>query len=166
MNFDRFKPDGTGKFSPLLYRWLTSKKANERRYMQVFQKRNIIDGDDFRDYWVPNEIVIGRGDSDGFISGRTLGSIIRGDRGVHGSTFAYGPQFKMREITDRFWEEYGRSGRWAWDLLHRMAMVDDKQRFTFSDDCLTRTCNWCGKVHNGTKRVRVERHRYIEWAAA
>lgn len=163
MNIEKFKPDETGKFSPLLYRWLSGKRAQEGRLFQVFQRTNVIDGEGYRDYLVPNEIIIGRSDPDGFISGRSLGSIIRGERGPSASVFAFAPSFGLRNITDTFWKEYEHDGRCAWDQQHHMGMVGDAKRFDTSKGGLTRACNWCGRKFRGKRRVRVERYEFIDW---
>ncbi len=161
MNIDQFKPDDTGKFSPLLYRYL---KRNEKfGQFQVWQRPINEAKDEFSEYWAPNHLIVGHG-SDSCAIGRSLGSIIRGERGVNGQSFAYAiGMFGLRNITKEFWEKYASIGRCAWDAQHRMGMVGDGERFTFTDNGLTMTCNWCGKIYCGTKRVRVERHRFIEW---
>lgn len=164
MNIENFKPDETGKFSPLLYRYL--KKNAKFGCNEVWQRTNIHGDGSYSDTWRVNELIIGSSLGP-CVHGRTLGSIIRGERGCSGQMFEYAiKMFGLRNITKKFWKEYANSGRCAFDPQHMMVMIGDENRFSFTDKGLARTCNWCGKVHIGTKRVRVVRHPYIEWKEA
>lgn len=147
-NFEKFKPDFTGKYSPLLYKWLTHKHqlAFGRNY--VFQCHNRIDGDGFYSHWRSMEIIIGNADYQengkiAGISGRCLRDILSGNRGVNTQGYYYGAAFGLRDITEEFFKKYEQYGRCVWDLKHQMHMIGDEDRWNYiSID--RRECNWCG----------------------
>jgi len=98
-----------------------------------------------------NDIVVGHGEFDANgaplgIGGRSIGSIIRGDRGEAATTFWFSSRFGLRDITEEFWSEYERIGRCAWDKNHRISMIGDENRYSVSEDGKTRQCNWCGDI--------------------
>ena len=151
IDFEKFKPDISGKYSPLLYKWLNHKhqKAFGRNF--VFQCHNRINGNGFYDHWRHLEIIIGSPDyhEDGRIagiSGRCLRDIICGSHRVNTQGYYYGAGFGLRDITSEFWEKYEKHGRCAWDEKHQMHMVGDDNRWNYISGGKLRECNWCGHI--------------------
>lgn len=160
-NIERFKPDDSGKYSKLLYNFLRRNVAMGK--IQVFQRAKYGTKNEYADDWGQGQLIIGYRLNQ-TVYGRTLGSIIRGERGFNGQTIAYPiKMFGLRSITREFWKRYARDGRCVWDQDHRFHMLSGDQRFQTSKGGLTRICNWCGKKFKGTRRVLVERTAYIEW---
>lgn len=151
IDVEKFKPDATGKYSPLLYKWLTSKKRVSFDFQHVFQSAHFLDkSKGFREHWSMNEIIIGHGDFDDDgtpcgIGGRKRGSIIRGERGSSACSFYWTRGHVFRDITDQFWAEYERIGRCAWDHSHTLHMVGAQTRWHYTV-LGQRECNWCGHV--------------------
>lgn len=159
INFETIRPDGTGKFSPLLYKWLTSPRRRSFDYQHVFQTANFLDPREvFRDNWSMNEIIIGHGDFDQHgnacsIGGRKLRSIIAVERGSKGMSFYYTAAWKLRDISEQFWAEYQRIGRCAWDHSHTLHMIGDDKRFHYIAGGRQRECLWCSRVFEVELRI-------------
>lgn len=154
LNLDAIKPDASGKYSPLLYKWLKSKRFSHARH--VVQTGSIIDRNVRSEHWRPREIIIGDL-HDGYIGGRNLGDIICGSHGVKSQGFAYAVHlFGGVEITDQFWSEYQRIGRCAWDHSHTLHMIGDENRWHYIAGGRQRECQWCGRVFEVERRVIVE----------
>lgn len=177
LKLDTIKPDASGKYSPLLHKWLTSKKRVWFDYQHVFQTKFCFDpSQGFRDHWSPNEIIIGHGDFDKSgapcgIGGRKLRSIISGERGSNASGFYWTRGHGFRDITAEFWATYQRIGRCAWDHSHTMHMIGDENRWHYIAGGRQRECQWCGRVFEAiTTMVPViefkERTDWSEYAAS
>lgn len=152
MNIENIKPDSSGKYSPLLYKWLVSKRFINAR--SVFQSGSFVDRSVFSEQWRPREIIIGTNYKDGFVGGRNLGDIICGERGVKSVGYAYSViGFNLRDITDEFWSAYERDGRCAWDHSHSIPMVGDESRWIDIGGVNRRECQWCGKVFEAHKKI-------------
>ena len=152
INVEKFKPDSTGKYSPLLYKWLKSKRFSYAR--QVFQTGSMIDRNVRSDQWRPREILIGDL-HDGYISGRNLGDIICGTHGVKSHGFAYTANgFNAIEITNEFWATYERIGRCVWDHSHTLHMIGDENRWHYIGGGRQRECQWCGRVFEKTVKLK------------
>lgn len=146
IDLNTIKPDATGKYSPLLYKWLTSKRFSYARH--VFQTGSMLDRNVRSEYWRPREIIIGERHADrATVDGRNLGDIICGSRGVKSQGYAYVVHgFNVVDITDQFWAEYERIGRCAWDHSHSLHMIGDENRWHYIAGGRQRECQWCGKV--------------------
>ena len=147
IDIEKFKPDETGKYSPLLYKWLKSKRFSYAR--QVFQTGSLMDRSVRSEHWRPREIIIGEMHADrATVIGRNLGDIICGARGVKSQGYAYGVHgFNVVDITDQFWAEYERIGRCAWDHSHSLHMIGSENRWHYTV-LGQRECNWCGHVQD------------------
>lgn len=161
MNVENIKPDASGKYSPLLYKWLKSKRFSRAR--QVFQSGTMNDFSVYSDHWRPREIIIGNL-NDGFVSGRRLGDIICGVHGVKSNSFAYfAHSFNLREITEEFWAKYERIGRCAWDHPHSLHMIGSQGRWHYIAGVRKRECAWCGRVFEAETRTVVETKEITSW---
>lgn len=177
LNLAAIKPDASGKYSPLLYKWLTHKSRKPWHFQNVFQCHDRIEGGGvYTEHWRSRELIIGHGEfrEDGTIlgiGGRTVGDIICGVRGSLTEGFYYGPAFGLRDITAEFWATYQRIGRCAWDHSHTLHMIGDESRWHYIAGGRQRECQWCGRVFEAiTTMVPViefkERTDWSEYAAS
>ena len=151
IDLNKIKPEASGKYSPLLYKWLTHKRRKPWNYKNVFQCHNRIDGNGYYDHWRAAEFIIGHGDfcEDGKIvgiGGRSIRDIICGQRGVLTQGFHYGPGLWLRDVTEEFWATYERIGRCTWDHIHGLHMIGDENRWHYITGGRKRECNWCGHI--------------------
>lgn len=176
MNLDAIKPDGTGKFSQLLYKWLKHKGRKPWHYQHVFQaKRETISGrDDWAEHWRARDLIIGHGEFDEkgnptLIGGRRVSDIICGINGAMSNGFSYSSAFGLRDITAEFWATYERIGRCAWDHSHTLPMIGDENRWHYIAGGRQRECQWCGRVFEmeatGSPTVifTEQRHQWVEY---
>ena len=152
MGIQQFKPDGTGKYSQNLFKWLTKNP----RHRQVFQTTSMFGCKVFHETWRLRDITIGQiRDGSVYVSGRNLGDITAKVRGVMSMNYAYTKGiWQLKEITDEFWAAYLQKGRCVWDAEHGMYMQNDENRYSYEDGF--RVCNWCGAVHEAKRETTVE----------
>lgn len=163
MNLQAIKPDDTGKYSPLLYKFLTSLKAKKFGYNRIYKCGSVQNRSVRYDKLLMNKVIIGSEISDGCVSGRTLGSILRGARGDATQVFCFSVEgYNMLDITEHFFAEYERIGRCIWDQDHTNYMVDSDKRFTMLSE-IERLCNWCGKHFVGERKEYIKVTPYIDW---
>lgn len=153
INLNAIAPLADGKHSPLLHKWLRRRAPT---HGDVFQRKvGTLDCEPTAaGVWRPIDIWIGRADDDGWIHGNSLIEIIHG-RARHYWALPIGAE-GYRVITDKFWSEYTRDGRCAWDRDHRMRMIGDEHRWRYHSGGSGRCCQWCG-----TEQM-VRRERSIE----
>ena len=129
-------PRKGAKFSPNLYRWLTSPTRKHR----ALHSRIYLD--QLGDLW------IGTMDMGDFIGARLIDVLCNGTKATTGCMAGLRG---LEEVAD-FWTRYMRDGRCAIDVSHTMHFLGDDTRWTTKDD--TRACLWCG---NCTQRL----HRWV-----
>jgi hypothetical protein len=155
LNLDAIQPNPLGKYSPLLYKWLTHKRQKiwNPPVPTVLQTQieTVSGRKGWRDHFRPRDLILGRGefDQNGLpigIGGRRLSDIICGARGVLSHGFYYSAGFGLRDVTEAFWSEYERIGRCAWDRDHTLHMIGDEKRWHYIAGGRQRECQWCGRV--------------------
>lgn len=121
-------PKNGAKYSPNLYKWLTSHKKPYRAWTS-----RVYRGTD-------GTLYIGMMDH-GDLIGAMLYTVLR--EGAKAESWCYPPTRGMVEVAD-FWTRYLADGRCATDPEHARYFVGDHTRWRQEGD--TRTCLWCGKA--------------------
>lgn len=137
-------PERGAKYSPNLYRWLSSKRNSSRSW------NSRVYCDTSGEMWI------------GLLDGRELfGSKLISVlcNGAIEDTAAW-QNIDVVEISD-FWALYVADGRCAIDPMHCIFFTDDATRWSVSGD--TRACQWCGKASQTMKRwtESVQREQWV-----
>lgn len=143
----RGQMDGSGKFSPNLYRWVKNfcERYPGRRGPDVYRAKD-------------GALWIGHMGTEGWFHGARLNRILT--RGQRQEMWAIQPvQAKGFKPLPRFWAEYQRSGRCSLDRSHTTYWASDEQRWAVKGK--TRTCQWCGRVKQRL-RIRTKVTRTVE----
>ena len=139
------------KFSWNVYQFMV-----KRPHSKVFSGPDVITGKALEFY------VGGLDTDDGapWFYGQSLIRIACGDK----ETYAYPPKLvrDFVDVTD-FWERYQKVGRCIWDPGHTGWMQGGQDRFIFSGDGQTRTCQWCGAVQTLKIEVKMIEQRREWW---
>ena len=137
-------PRNGPKFSPNLYRWLTSRKHQHR----AWTSRVYRDADGVM--WIG---MLDLGD----LIGCTLNSVLC--NGAQENSACWVNLRGLQEVAD-FWVRYMSDGRCAIDIEHTTYFIGDDTRWTQNDDA--RHCLWCGKVQQVFTRWTEPKERK-EW---
>jgi hypothetical protein len=132
------------KFSPNLYRWLTSRKRKHR----AWTSRVYRDADGVM--WIG---MLDLGD----LIGCKLYSVLC--NGAQENSACWVNLRGLQEVPD-FWAHYMRYGRCAIDIEHTMYFLGDDTRWTHDGD--TRHCLWCGTMQRAFTRLTEPEERK-EW---
>lgn len=133
-------PRKGAKYSPNLYRWLTSPSNKHRTQTSRIYR------DTTGDLW------IGMIDNGDLIGTRLMAVLCNGAKAT---TFCFVGLKNLQEVAD-FWPRYVQNGRCAIDPEHTMYFIGDDTRWTVTGD--TRNCLWCGgatqHLHRWTDTVQ------------
>lgn len=146
--------DGSGKFSPNLYRWMKDRWASRFSGHGLEQHPSVFRGN-------AGVLWIGHRDEGGWFHGTRLIQVC--SFGTAAQIFAYAPpQTRSFHELKGFWDRYRKIGRCAIDPSHDRWWADNEGRWAVKGN--TRHCTWCGK-HRQRKRVRtiVKRERVERW---
>lgn len=168
VELNQIKPKEKGvsdKYSWQLYNYFKKNKFNINSVKVIFDNSSWFDSSyvEFnKEDLNTMQIWIGYVDSEGWILGNSLNSII-GSSNKKYMQWA-NPWVKQHEhidITEWFWNEYIKIGRCIWDKPHNGWLMDDKERFEYIDED-TRKCNWCGLIQH--KSIREEIKKFEVWS--
>lgn len=151
----RGEMDGSGKFSPNLYRWLKSRWGGRFGGRGLEQEPHV-----FRDK--DGTLWIGRMDDTGcFIGARLMRVLCKPSQEIYAWTRRSHPGMKL---VKNFWRDYRRIGRCAIDKAHDGYWQHDDARWEVKGK--TRHCRWCGN-HKQRLKVRTETTRVVvkTWVA-
>lgn len=140
-------PSNGSKFSPNLYKFLSSKRQQASLRLQ----RVYVDQD--------KHLWLGYFDDDLFIGARLMQVLCNGAKT---QTLAYVRMKELVEVPD-FWAKYQAVGRCAIDPEHRMYFVGDEMRWSVQGD--HRSCLWCGHGHQRQVQQVTEQVR-SKWVPA
>jgi hypothetical protein len=138
LDIESVSPRRGAKYSPNLYRWLTSPSNKHRPQTSRIYR------DAAGDLW------IGMLDMGDLIGSRLIAVLCNGTKE---RTFCYPGLKGLQEVAD-FWPRYTQVGRCAIDPGHNASFLDN--RWTVTGD--TRNCLWCGGatqyLHRWTEPVQ------------
>lgn len=143
LNVALIAPERGTKYSPNLYRWLTSKRNKTR--MSALRVYRDTEGA----FWIG--MLVGRE-----LFGSKLIAVLC--NGAREETAAW-QGIDAVEIPG-FWDRYTVDGRCAIDEDHTMGFINGESRWSVSGDA--RTCQWCGK-HSQTLKRWTEQVQREEW---
>lgn len=143
--------DGSGKFSPNLYRWMKAQSEYRRARIGLWKD--------------PHGVYrLGLVSEEGWFIGAPLRHALT--RGARTELYSYmkADSKDFREIKT-FWPRYKKLGRCAIDAKHSKYWENDDARWTVTRNM--RSCNWCGK-HKQRRIVKTEvrRERIETWVSA
>lgn len=137
------KPERGGKYSPNLYRWLTSARNKTRAWaLRVYRDTD-------------STLWIGMLDGRELIGSKLIAVLCNGAK----EDTAAWQGIDAIEIPD-FWVNYVADGRCAIDPTHTMHFFNDADRWSVAED--SRSCQWCGKYTQTLKRW-TEQVQCKEW---
>lgn len=129
------------KYSPNLYRWLTTNGSTHRSWLSRVYKSG--DG----------SLWIGHLDQDGWLSGVRLMAVLCVGEKAATMSYRIGVHTELSgliEVPD-FWPKYMEQGRCAIDPAHKEVFVGDETRWSMGPGGESRSCRWCGQM---TQRLR------------
>lgn len=150
----RGEMDGSGKFSPNLYRWVKSWLAGyacaevTAPELMIFRSKG-------------GALWIGRIGGEGWFFGSRLSRVLT--RGSRAGNFAVTPrQVRSFKPLPGFWRRYRRNGRCALDHQHQQYWATEDARWEVKRN--VRSCRWCGKFKQRKRvRIRVTREKIVKW---
>lgn len=128
LDVNAVNPKNGAKYSPNLYRWLTTKGKKHRAWTSRIYKN--ADG----------VLFIGMMEGGDLIGALLIRVLCNGAKA---ESWCYTKADDMVEVAD-FWPRYMADGRCAIDTEHSMRFVGDDTRWNVRGDW--RDCLWCGKA--------------------
>lgn len=144
LDVTQIAPDCGEKFSPNLYRWLTSRRDTTCADALIGSSSRILASRVYQD--PSGTLWIGALFHDRELIGSRLMSVLC--NGASESTAAW-QNVDAVEVPD-FWARYMKDGWCAIDVDHTMSFIGDLSRWRVSGD--SRSCQWFGNVSQVLKR--------------
>lgn len=141
LDLKAISPASGDKFSPNLYKWLSSRSNPSRRLYQVYR--------------APDGVLwIGDVDGDWLTGCRLMGVLCNGIQEPSGAYAGLGARVTV--IAD-FWARYEAIGRCAIDDTHERYFIGDETRWAVTG--FSRSCLWCSNC----TQITVKAGEETEW---